>query len=499
MRAFSIAALACLAPLSVAAQDLTAWEERNSAGTDAVRGIFIERAGGFTFVPADTPSEPDQLPPIRVLNPEAVSDLATGVELEVDLRFDPQSQQAEIDAYEVAPSRGGKIPGTDLPIAATPLAKYRAEISRLLQPGAMSADILESANSPLRQTLNRYEREASVLYRESVEAGNAQQRTAAIRQIAVMRRESKAIFGPTIDNYDPWTYEKIHLRSRSVIALADSSLNRPICSGFLVAANLVMTAGHCFKAGEIDGLEIWFGFEETENNVPRQHARHIVTDIVFPAPAKQDELFQHAVNDSFSKDFLDLAVLRFSLTECANGQACAEIPTEVQPSCLRTRRIHRDLPLYLIGYPKGKRAKVHDNARMYLPHSITKFTLADIRKEIEVEFATLPEADRVALVDDLTASYQLEGGRFKLFDQQFGGQPKFGLVADTFKGNSGSPVFFRNDHCVAGMLIGGAPDTGERLVPSWINHESAVPMSALLQAIAADPNTAPLLDRFDKD
>lgn len=494
MRRLVVAACIALVPLSSAAQDHNAWIGHDGTSGEGVRGAFVERGGSYTFVPENLQDSIDGLPAVGVSNSETISPLATGINLDVRLHFNAETGLAEVSGYKIADTNSEPIPGTNLSVEDTPLAKFRAELSRSLQPGAMAADLSNSLNSPIGRAQAKFEREASEIYNSAIADGNTGQRTAAVRQIAAIRRQAKAIFGPTIDNYDPWTYGKIHLRSRSVVAIADSSLGKPVCSGFLIAPDLVMTAGHCFKAGDVTDVEIWFGFEETELGISSEPRRHLATHLVFPVVSQHPEFFQRAASDNFSGDFLDLAILRFSLTECSGGVVCDPIPPEVQPACLRTRRVHRDLPLYLIGYPSGNRAKVHDNARMYLPHSVNKFILKNIRKEIEVDFAALPEEDRVALVEDLTASYRPDGNRFKLFDQQFGGQPKFGLVADTFKGNSGSPVFFRTDHCVVGMLIGGAPDTGERLLPSWINHETAVPMSAIVEAIRADPQSEPLLN-----
>jgi V8-like Glu-specific endopeptidase len=57
-----------------------------------------------------------------------------------------------------------------------------------------------------------------------------------------------------------------------------------------------------------------------------------------------------------------------------------------------------------------------------------------------------------------------------------------GIVADTFQGNSGGPVYDRErTQCVVGILVAGAQDTGTRLTPNWKHHERVLPVSAILE------------------
>ena len=68
------------------------------------------------------------------------------------------------------------------------------------------------------------------------------------------------------------------------------------------------------------------------------------------------------------------------------------------------------------------------------------------------------------------------------------------MVADTFRGNSGSPVCERDEHCLVGMLVGGAEDRGERLLASWQHHESVLPVSAILDDLRQHPQSKALIE-----
>jgi hypothetical protein len=141
---------------------------------------------------------------------------------------------------------------------------------------------------------------------------------------------------------------------------------------------------------------------------------------------------------------------------------------------------------------------VHDAGHVYLPFRLRPRQFEDLKMEIEVDFADLEDADRLRLLDQFVASYveRTDGAStvLELYDTRFGGQPKLGIVADTFQGNSGSPVFDRDDHCIAGILTGGAPDIGQRLGASWQLHETVLPMPAILADLRQNGETAALLE-----
>ena len=81
-----------------------------------------------------------------------------------------------------------------------------------------------------------------------------------------------------------------------------------------------------------------------------------------------------------------------------------------------------------------------------------------------------------------------------------GGQPRMGIVADTFRGNSGGPVYdHERDQCVGGILIGGASDTGMRRNPNWKDHERVLPIEAILEDLERQQfKSASACSQFDE-
>jgi hypothetical protein len=162
---------------------------------------------------------------------------------------------------------------------------------------------------------------------------------------------------------------------------------------------------------------------------------------------------------------------------------------------LATEAVGQDQPFF--GRQQSKREIARNREIEALP-TIPLRQFETLKKEIEVDFADLEDADRLRLLNEFTASYveRQDGAAtvFELHDTRFGGQPKVGIVADTFRGNSGSPVFDRDNHCIAGILTGGAPDLGQRLGASWQFHETVLPMPAILADLKESEPTATLLE-----
>ena len=372
------------------------------------------------------------------------------------------------------------------------IGEFAATVSEALRPGSMSVeDLRRGGSSPVAQEERRTEDKLAALYREAVASGDAGLRRETVRATAEIRQELKAIYGE-YDNYPPWSYERLYGNTKSVVAVGVAGRLQPICSGVLVADNLVLTAGHCLKESLPTDLEVWFNFVETADGSP-EPVRFAVEELVAPDQDRHEAFLERAEREAFDRSLMDFALLRFDRVPSA------ALPDGVAPQCLRKPTINRGTPLYVVGYPKGARATVHDNGRVYLPFNVRKTQLEDLRREIEVDFAGLADAERLAILDQFTTSYEPDtsGGStvFRLFDPRYGGQPKIGIIADTFRGNSGSPVYDRDgQQCVIGILIGGAPDTGVRLPASWQQHESVLPISAIRDDLLAHPATATLVN-----
>jgi hypothetical protein len=179
---------------------------------------------------------------------------------------------------------------------------------------------------------------------------------------------------------------------------------------------------------------------------------------VAPVAARWPDL----LNKKFGADLPDFAIVRF---KAPDGQPL--VPNAAAVQCVRSTPLGRGEPLYVVGYPQGNPVTVHDSARVYLPfRELDGDRFLQLRIDVEAQ-----------TVDGITWRF------FRSVVDNF--QPRMGIVADTFRGNSGGPVFdHEREQCVAGILISGSPDTGVRRTPNWREHERVEPtLQPLLTSI----------------
>jgi Trypsin-like peptidase domain len=501
--------LLCVGPALSGAQDL---DQARRASLDrlnqsfesgAVSGSFVERTpGSYMFVP-----DSRDLPAVPVLNPDDVPAASVGPRLEVQATYDAGNAGIRVTDYELSLiSRllqldllddGDTLGDSRIGRAVASFeGKLRAALGRDLRPsviGGIHIGSDEPADDPMIGASARTaERELDAAYRDAVERGDDEERSAAVRALADVRQELKAIYGD-YDNFPPWSYQQIFANSQSVVALAEpGQQHQALCSGVLIARDLVLTAGHCFKQHDPQDLQVWFGFVETADGELPPPIGFDVVELVAPPREEHREFLERAAEERFDAAVPDYAIVRIDPDD---GPGLAP---EIAPQCLRAAHISRGRAVYVVGYPKGTRETVHDAGRVYLPFGLRPRQFEDLKKEIEVDFADLEDADRLRLLGEFTASYveRPDGATsvFELYDTRFGGQPKVGIVADTFRGNSGSPVFDRDNHCIAGILTGGAPDLGQRLGASWQFHETVLPMPAILVDLKESEQTATLVE-----
>ncbi len=474
-------------------------------------GRFIERTpGNFIFLP-----QQKDLPAIPVLDAENIAASAVGPVLEVRGVLPNGANAADalqVMSYSLFDPLRGEPPVIETRHRAIveSLAKFGCDMSSLIGAGCSTrgeepVSSVEEAESGVESSLAEIYAEASTLGDRGLEV-----RGQAVRATAGVRQQLKSVYGGR-DNYPPWSYQLIYENSFSVASIAEKDqTSNAICSGVLISPNHVLTAAHCFKTNHPMDLDVWFGFSE----IPRQQfpdpVVFSVTGIAAPSSDRLAELLRRAAQENFDESFLDYIILEIERAEAeveveAESEPVSEssVASMLKPQCVKGANPKRGAALYVVGYPNGTRTTVHDNGRVYLPYRVRETQFLELKFEIEVDFADFPDVERVAIVDEFLASYVKEGSEgnaeYSLRDIRFGGQPKLGIVADTFKGNSGSPVYARNNHCVVGILTGGAPDMGQPLNATWQFHETVLPMEAVLSDLASDVQTAQLLDVLEEE
>ena len=72
---------------------------------------------------------------------------------------------------------------------------------------------------------------------------------------------------------------------------------------------------------------------------------------------------------------------------------------------------------------------------------------------------------------------------YENFSRRWGRQPTVATDADTFKGNSGSPVYSRQHHRVVGILFAGENDLATPWTPGWRAHEAVLPVTQVIDQL----------------
>jgi Trypsin-like peptidase domain len=496
-----VAGFGALANVSPRAQDRAANAAARDARLRSARGQLAELLGGsgvegrlferFTASYVFSPVQPD-LPQAQVSNPEDVAQLAVGPLLQVWGQLD------ERGALTVAKYSLKRPPAPDPAEAAVLPQVVRAATTNLfaalegaLKPGAMSVTTRSLDDpSPIAQETRTSIAAFRRAYRQALQQkADEKVITAIVREWARSRTtvadmfsdsdDHKALYGPP-DNYDPWRYDVIFRQSRAVVALGEPGNSRARCSGVLIAADLVLTAGHCFGGNSPKPpkeLEVWFDYARAPSGPQPTILRRPVVELVAPSPKRLPDMMAGV----FDSELLDYAIIRFAAPP---GQPL--VPKGISAPCLRGSPPSRNDPVYVVGYPRGEPVMVHDSARVYLPHRVLDGELFfQLRLDVDADLIESPE--RAAFLRQFDESYETVKEANDITYRYFyhvkdGNQPRMGIIADTFRGNSGGPVYDRErGQCVVGTLIAGADDTGMRLTASWKHHERVLPISAVLE------------------
>jgi hypothetical protein len=465
-------------------------------------------AGQYVFSP-----DARELPLADVVNPESVSVMAVGTHLGVSGSLD-DTWRLIVESYQVwnplsnlREDINERIVGglPENPAASDAVQNVVAALDVALQPGAMSVETRSfDENTELGSVVTNNAEEIVAAY---AIAGPLEQAQLArtwrelrytLADVFTDETQYKAIYGQ-ISNYPTWTYDHIFEQAASVVAIAPAGSTRPVCSGVLVTTDIVLTAGHCFE-GPPQQYEVWFGYMQYPNlgQAPIVK-RPLDAEPVSPAA----DLWPDLLARNFSASLLDYAMVRVEppsegalLPEVSVLPGRTVTPT---PQCLRKNNPQRGDALYVVGYPQARHATVHDNARVEFPFRLLTTDFDLLRLDVEADFVDTP--DHAEVLAELERSYVREpvpGATIlswrSFYDVRDRGQPRMGIVADTFRGNSGGPVFDReNEQCVVGILNKGMPDTGLRRSANWKVHERVLPVTAILEDLGRHEFGAELL------
>jgi len=133
---------------------------------------------------------------------------------------------------------------------------------------------------------------------------------------------------------------------------------------------------------------------------------------------------------------------------------------------------------------------VHDNSFVYFPFRVTPDEYIDIKLRVSAEFDSIEAEDqsyREGKLKEFVDSYQLRESDgdpyYEYISVRFDHQPTIGADSDTYRGNSGSPVYNRRSHAVIGLLFDGQEDLSEPWAAGWRAHEAVLPITKIVERL----------------
>ena len=336
---------------------------------------------------------------------------------------------------------------------------------------ALGADATEADLLQLKRSAENTERQLVQAYKALDDSQRMEQRE-LVEQHAEVRRLNKSLYGLDHDDrYPPQTYQRIYANSRGAFALRARQEEKPRCSAVLIGEKLALTNNHCILEETPEEFEAVFDYEDDldGNHLARQ---------VFPVTAIQ-------LSDEDERGNLDFVLLELGANTDGVLPGAA-----YPPQCLSLAQVKRDDPLYVIGYPLGEPRTVHDNSFVYFPFRVTPDEYITMKLLVSAEFDSIEAEDRSyreGKLKEFVDSYQLREGDgppyYEYISVRFDQQPTIGADSDTYRGNSGSPVYHRRSHAMIGLLFDGQEDLSEPWAAGWRAHEAVLPITRVVERL----------------
>lgn len=483
-----------------------------AVATREFRALTGRISGFFDWEPKTRPSfmqllnrklQPLAIPAIEIEQPSAIwSQLASGpitgprVELDRSEKLAAAILSAQRAGLPITVSDVVALPDRKTPkgVTAAFTARFNDTLDKLanaiLDPTQVRRQIFTATVKPTRDALIE-------LWPTIRPKQFSEERREVGRRWGLLSAQSslKAIYGGTSD-FQPSTYRQMFEQSRRVVGIGPDI---PNCSGMLVSAEWVMTAGHCLKSGIQDMLvTVDIDVEMVKDASGTSHARRLDPDQMTGQQIAQlrrrirvDDAWPAEGTGQSDQDGIDYAFLHLKQDEMDEklvgflGQIetvaalhfCQSTPAKGVPVAVIARRM-RDA------------AKVYDYARVLFPFraspaqfkELTVDTGLGIQRFVDETFdepaqraeefdSRMTEFEQ-AYVKNPDGYYEYRAQRIDLA----GRRPFFGMDTDTVHGNSGGPVFSREQPCIIGIFTGGQLDGAKFQSGSWSRHEFGTPL-----------------------